>query len=94
MTARQYLNEKSAAFARAGVENPGNVLRHSFCSYHVAMHRDAARTAVLLTHTSPVMLYRHYKGKATAADAGKWFSIMPPVSIKSRNDQETGRIGA
>jgi integrase len=82
MTPRQYLNEKAAAFARAGVGNPGNVLRHSFCSYHVAMHRDAARTAVLLTHTSPVMLYRHYKGKATAADAGQWFSILPPLSIK------------
>jgi integrase len=71
------MKEKSAAFKRAGIVNPGNVLRHSFCSYHVALNRDAARTAVLLTHTSPSMLYRHYKGKATSADAARWFSILP-----------------
>jgi len=61
------------------VRNPGNVLRHSFCSYHIALNRDAARTALLLTHTSPVMLYRHYKGRASAADAEKWFAIAPPA---------------
>lgn len=77
MTQRQYLSEKTAAFVRAGVTNPGNVLRHSFCSYHVALHKDAARTAVLLTHTTPTTLYRHYKGRATAADAAKWFAIAP-----------------
>lgn len=77
MTQRQCLQEKSAAFARAGVVNPDNVLRHSFCSYHVALHRDTAQTAVLLTHTSPATLYRHYKESATMADAKDWFSITP-----------------
>lgn len=74
---RQYLELKSKAFRDAKIENPGNVLRHSFCSYHVAMHKDAARTAVLLTHRSPSMLYQHYKGRATEADAKRYFSIRP-----------------
>jgi integrase len=74
---RMYLKLKSEAFERAEVTNPGNVLRHSFCSYHVAVHKDAARTAVLLTHSNPKMLYQHYKGKATEADGKKYFSITP-----------------
>ena len=77
LTERQYLTLKSEAFTLAGVKNPGNVLRHSFCSYHVAAHKDAARTAVVLCHASPSMLYQHYKGRATARDAKRYFSVTP-----------------
>lgn len=77
MTQRNYLNLKAKMFADAAVKNPGNVLRHSFCSYHVSLHKDAARTAVLLTHRSPAMLYQHYRGRATAADAARYFAIAP-----------------
>lgn len=65
------------AFARAEVKNPGNILRHSFCSYHIALNRDAAATAVLLTHRSPAMLYQHYRGRATHADAEAFFALRP-----------------
>jgi hypothetical protein len=77
VTPRMYLKLKSQAFERAKVQNPGNVLRHSFCSYHIAQQKDAARTAVLLTHRSPAMLYQHYKGRATQADAQEYFAIAP-----------------
>lgn len=77
MTERQILAAKSAAFAKAGVPHPHNVLRHSFCSHHIALHTDAAKTAVLLQHTSPTMLYKHYKGVSSKADAARWFSISP-----------------
>jgi integrase len=77
LTGKDYERAKSDVFRLAGVVNPGNVLRHSFCSYHVAQYRDAARTAVILCHTSPRTLYRHYKGIATAADAAAYFSILP-----------------
>lgn len=72
-----YLLAKSACFIRAEIPHPHNVLRHSFASYHVALHKDAARTAVLLTHRSPTMLYRHYRGRASEADAKKYFAILP-----------------
>jgi len=78
MSLSQYMHEKSAAFARAGVRNAGNVLRHSFGSYYLALTDDAAKTAAKMQHTSPAMLYRHYKGVASAADAAKWFAIVPP----------------
>jgi integrase len=77
LSAKDYERAKSDVFRLAGVVNPGNVLRHSFCSYHVAQYKDAARTAVILCHSSPRMLYQHYKGIATEADAKEYFAIKP-----------------
>jgi len=78
-TPRQYVNAKSNAFIRAQITHPHNVLRHSFCSYHIALNKDAARTATILDHTNQRTLYKYYKGKATEADAKAYFEIMPPV---------------
>lgn len=80
MTPRQYLEAKSLAFVRADIPHPRNCLRHSFTSYHVAANKDAARTSVILCHTSPAMLWRHYKGRATEADGLAWFRIAPAGS--------------
>lgn len=73
----QLMHEKSDAVVRAGLKLPRNVLRHSFASYHVALHSDAGKTAVLMQHTNQVMLYKHYKGVASKADAEKFFGILP-----------------
>ena len=72
-----YDREKKAAFERAGLSKLCNVLRHSFCSYHFALHQDAAKTALLMQHTNQAMLYRHYKGLALRSDAEKYFMIRP-----------------
>ncbi len=77
MTPRQCLSAKSEAFTGAGVPHPQNILRHSFASYHVALFRDAAETATLLQHKNPELLFKHYKGRATASDAEAFFSIVP-----------------
>jgi len=62
----------------AGVKMPHNALRHSFCTYHVALHGDAGKTATLLTHRGNVsILYEHYKGNATREDGKAWFSLTP-----------------
>jgi len=82
MTPCQYMHKKSAAFRRAGIVNAGNVLRHSFGSYYLALHDDSAKTAVKMQHTSPVMLYRHYKGVASKKDARAWFAIVPELKVK------------
>lgn len=88
MTPRQYLEAKSKAFVRARVPHPRNCLRHSFATYHVAANRDVARTAVILCHSSPKMLWQHYKGRGTEADGAAFFLIYPtgaacPYSPKS-----------
>lgn len=79
MTERQYMAEKGKAFVRAGVTSTPNCLRHSFATYDVALRKDAAATAVKMQHTSPATLYKHYKGKATAAAGARFVLIYPPV---------------
>lgn len=56
---------------------PKNCLRHSFVSYHVALHRDPGKTALLVSHKDQAVLWDHYLGVATAADAGRYFGIQP-----------------
>lgn len=79
MTPRAYLAAKSLARVRAGLPEVRNALRHSFCSYHIALHKDASRTSVILCHTSPRTLWKHYRGNATEADGKAWFAINPPA---------------
>ena len=62
---------------RAQLARMHNVLRHSFASYHVALEGDAARTALLLTHRNQSMLWQHYRGRATKAEAKAYFGIVP-----------------
>ena len=58
---------------------PSNVLRHSFASYHLAYHRNAATTAAELGHTSPVMLYKHYRELVKPDAAAQWWNVSPPA---------------
>lgn len=64
-------------YLKSGVDYPQNGARDSFCSYHIALHNDASRTATLLTHRGVGMLYGHYLGAATRRDAEAFFSIVP-----------------
>ena len=68
---------RERCYLRARIEYPHNGARDSFCSYHVALHNDASRTATLLTHRGVNMLYSHYRGKATRRDAERYFQILP-----------------
>jgi integrase len=76
-----YNMHKGQAFLRANVANPGNVLRHSFCTFHLAAFKDAAKTAVLLTHRNPAMLYQHYKGRGVTESAGLAYFSITPASV-------------
>ena len=60
------------------IEWPANGLRHSFASYHLAQHKNAAATAAELGHTSPVMLYKHYRELVKPEAATRWWQIAPP----------------
>lgn len=77
---RNYQSAKGLARVRADLPELHNALRHSFCSYHIAAHKDQSRTSVILCHTSPRTLWRHYKGKATTTDGIAWFQIVPPAA--------------
>lgn len=57
---------------------PHDGTRHSFASYALALTSDPARVALWLGHeSSPTMLYRHYRGLATKAEAEAYFGLFP-----------------
>jgi hypothetical protein len=65
-------------WARAGFTTwPRNGLRHSFGSYHLALHRSADLTAHEMGHRSTQMLYAHYRNVVTQADGEAWFAQFP-----------------
>lgn len=73
---RRTLHEACRAVCRiAGVSWPANCLRHSFASYHLALHEDAPRTAFQLGHSSPAMVYRAYARAVRREDALAWNSL-------------------
>lgn len=61
----------------AGIEWPSNAARHSFASYHLALHQDAAKTALQLGHTNTAVLFQHYRELARPEDAEAYFAITP-----------------
>lgn len=56
---------------------PKNCLRHSFASYHLAMHGSADKTAVQMGHHSTKMLFEHYRELVRRCDAERFWSILP-----------------
>ena len=54
-----------------------NGLRHSFCSYRLAITQDAAKTS-LEAGNSPQMIFRHYRELTSEEEAKEWFGMMPP----------------
>lgn len=92
LTPRQIAKRREKAFQRAGLlvtkaeakktgtkpkAPPKNCLRHSFATYHVALHRDPGNTALLISHKNQNVLYEHYLGVASKKDAERYFVIKP-----------------
>ena len=59
-----------------------NGLRHSFCSYRLAITQDAAKTS-LEAGNSPQMIFRHYRELTTQDEAKEWFGIFPPKQAEN-----------
>lgn len=74
---RRWREAKCAAGFGPGNKWPGDLLRHSFASYHLAMWEDAAATALQLGHTSTKMLFQHYREVVMKGDAVKFWGICP-----------------
>jgi site-specific recombinase XerD len=56
---------------------PRNCLRHSFASYHLAMHGSADKTAMQMGHRSTDMVFRHYREVVTRQEAERFWGLMP-----------------
>lgn len=71
-----------SARAAAGITDwPNNAARHSFASYHLALHQDAAKTALQLGHANTAVLFQHYRELARPEDGEAYFKIMPENAL-------------
>lgn len=62
----------------AGIEWIADGPRKTFATMYFAQHGDAGKLAGILGHTSGVdILYKHYRGLATKADALRYWKIRP-----------------
>lgn len=53
-----------------------NAARHSFCSYHFALHRNENLTAAEAGN-SPAVVFRNYRALVTRVDAKRYWNIRP-----------------
>ena len=77
LTGSEWMHIKSDLFEAAGVRNPGNCLRHSFATYHLAAYKNPGLTATILCHSDQQRLWSNYKGNASSAFGARYFSITP-----------------
>lgn len=64
--------------AKAGITHwPADVMRHSFATYHLALHRNAPGTALEMGHAGVQMLFTNYRGLATGEAAAEYFGLRP-----------------
>lgn len=79
-------NRKKGVVKAAGVKWIQDGPRKTFATMHYATHGDAAILASILGHTGGHdVLFRHYRGLATKADARKYWNIRP-------TNNETGLV--
>lgn len=74
---RHKIRFEAARTAAEVTEWPSNAARHSFASYHLALHQDAAKTALQLGHANTAVLFQHYRELARPEDAEAYFKITP-----------------
>ncbi len=91
--------KRQMAMKDAGIERwPNDVLRHSFASYHLALHRDINETALQLGHTSTAMLFRHYRESVKPEAARAWWALRPEkrkvIPIKAKAAKKQSKEGA
>lgn len=77
-TTREWRRDLTAVREAAGIEWTENLARHSFATYHAALHGDWARTAAQLGHPHGLaLLLRHYRAAERKAEAEKFFGLRP-----------------
>lgn len=59
---------------------PDNGLRHSFASYHAAHFQDAGKLAVEMGHTTPGIVFQHYRELVEPEEAARYWSIRPAAA--------------
>jgi integrase len=90
----EFYRDLETACTSAGIGKwPSNALRHSYASYHLAFHQNAAALALQMGHTSQAMIFSNYREVVTKQDAERYWSIRPAGSCDQRHSYKgEGRI--
>lgn len=88
---KHYENRLSWVRKKAGFKNddghstwPRNAMRHSFGSYHYALHGDSMKTSKELGHKAgDDVLFDHYRALASQEQGKRYFSICPNQSVNA-----------
>jgi len=77
---------------KAGITTWGpDILRHTFATMHLASGQDAAKTAFELGHIRGLnVLYGHYRGLTTKAEADRFWNIKPKNTVTEGAAQWAG----
>lgn len=78
----RYVREK------AGVQYRQNSMRHSFASYHVAKHENAAATALMLGHPDANLLFNTYRDFVAKEDAVQFWEILPADIVREKENEK------
>jgi integrase len=90
---KEYYRRLEVARIKARIGKwPSNALRHSYASYHLAYHQNAATLALQMGHTSQAMIFSNYREVVTRQDAEQYWGIKPvraaanviPMTAKTR----------
>ena len=65
---------------------PQNGLRHSFASYHLAKHHNAAQLALEMGHVNASMIFAHYREVVTPEEAERYWLIFPSLVVDVTED--------
>jgi len=60
-----------------GINWQPDIMRHSFASYHLALHQSADKTAFELGHRDSKMLFAHYRELVSFEAANAYWNITP-----------------
>lgn len=77
---------------KAGVPYPQNAARHCFASYHLQRFGAAAKTALMLGHRNPSLLYATYREVVTPEGASSYFQILPKCVQDGRKTATERRV--
>jgi len=62
---------------KAGIKWANDVLRHSYGSYHLAMHENANKTSLQMGHKGTDELFNHYRALVSKDEAKLFWEIRP-----------------
>lgn len=63
---------------------PQQGMRHSYCSYWLAQHKDVNKLVLQSGHKDAETMWRHYHKGTTKSEAAKFWAITPPAAEERR----------